>query len=744
MAKVDIVKNTETVFRIQGMDCASCARSIETGVRQLNGVQACELNFTTEKLRIVGNTSRQDVIDRVRELGYDVTDAGADDASLATGHTSTNFLYFLWQRSETRLALLGAGLILPGLIFEEILNIQHVLVNLASLAALTSAGLPVARNAWRSIRINREININVLMTIAALGAVVIGAYTEAGMVMVLFALGESLEGYTSSRARHSIRSLMQVVPNEATRLHHHGQEIHETQVKVEDLRVGDVIVVKPGERIPMDGLVRSGSSAINQASITGESKLIEKMVGSKVFASSMNGEGVLEIEITSPASDNTISRLIKMVEEAQEKRAPSQRFIDRFAKYYTPAVVILAILVATIPPLFLGQPFWNPNPDTLGWLYRGLALLVVACPCALVISTPVSIISAISNGAGRGVIIKGGAYLEMLNSIKAVALDKTGTLTTGKPNVVALRAAACEEINPSPIGNCGPCSEILALASAVERRSEHPLAHAITLKATQQGLHGKYPVAEMIQAVTGKGVVGQVNGQNVLIGSHTYFDAAIPHSQTDCRAAHNDAQDGLTPLMVGRDDRYLGTITVADTVRESSAEAMAMLKQLGLERLVMLTGDDQAVATTIAEEVGVTDIRAELLPENKVKAIRELQHDYGPVAMVGDGINDAPALATAEVGLAIGVSHNTQAMETADVILMGDNLRQLAFIFNLSRATMQTIHRNVILSIGIKAVFLILVLLGMSTMWMAVLADMGTSLLVTLNGMRLLRYKSTA
>lgn len=738
--------DSQTVFKIQGMDCAGCARSIETGVRQLEGVQSCELNFTTENLRVSGEIRRQVIIDRVRELGFDVIETDQpDDLATATGAQSLNFLRFLWQRLETRLALFGAVLILPGIVLEEIARIRHPLIDAASIAALVLAGLPIARSAWRTIRVNHEININALMTIAAIGAVVVGAYTEAGLVMVLFAVGEALEGYTTGRARDSIRSLLRVVPNQATRLLGHGNDAREARVTVDQLQIGHIVMVKPGELIPMDGRVRAGISSVNQAPITGESRLIEKSVGSQVFASSINGEGVLEIEVTRLASDNTISRLIKMVEEAQEKRAASQRFIDHFAKYYTPAVVALAVLVAIIPPLFFGQPFWNPDAATFGWFYRGLALLVVACPCALVISTPVSIISAISNAAGRGVIIKGGAYLEALQTIKAIALDKTGTLTVGKPNVVGLRSADCQELSGDLIGACTACDDVLALASAVERRSEHPLAQAIIQAAGQRGVNHKYQAADMVRAITGQGVVGQVKGQNVMIGSHTYFDTAIPHSQQVCQAATDDARQGYTPLMVEMNGHYAGTITVADTVRESSREAIALLKRAGLKRLVMLTGDNNAAAKKMAGAVGLTEVRAELLPEDKVTAVQELQREYGPVAMVGDGINDAPALATADVSIAIGAAgnQNTQALETADITLMSDNLRQLAFIFGLSRATMRTIRANVILSIGIKGVFLILVLLGMSTMWMAVLADMGTSLLVTLNGMRLLRHNAS-
>jgi Cd2+/Zn2+-exporting ATPase len=734
---------TKSTFKITGMDCPSCAKSVETGISQLAGIESCELNFTTEKLKITGQVDHQTVINRVRELGYDVADTANNEISNSA--LPVNFLQFMWQRFDTRLALFGGVLILPGLIFSEIAGVEHWLINIASVAAMLIAGYPIARSAWQSVRISHEININALMTIAAIGAVIIGAYTEAGMVIVLFALGEALEGYTASRARDSIRTLMELQPNEATRLTRHDDHTHEERVNVKKLQIGDLIVVKPGEVIPMDGTIRAGGSLINQAPITGESKLVEKTVSSLVFASSINGEGVLEIEVTHLASDNTISRLIKMVEEAQEKRAPSQRFIDQFAKYYTPAVVIMAILVATVPPVLFGQPFWNPqesNAETFGWFYRGLALLVVACPCALVISTPVSLISGISNAARRGVLIKGGAYLETLSRVQAIAFDKTGTLTTGRPNLVALRSATCESIATGPIGVCSPCNEVLALATAIERRSEHPVALAIINEATERGLLDKYPAGQMVKAIIGKGIVGEVNGQKVMVGSHTYFDATIPHPEQDCLTAETEARLGHTTLMVEMDGIYMGTITVADTVRKSSREAIAMLKRIGVKQLVMLTGDNQMVAEAIAKEVGLTDVKAELLPENKVAAVRSLQQKYGRVAMVGDGINDAPALATADVGIAIGGAGRgtTQAMETADITLMSDDLRQLAFAVSISRATMQTVYFNVFLSIAIKVVFLIIVLIGWGTMWMAVLADVGTSLLVTLNGMRLLKY----
>jgi Zn2+/Cd2+-exporting ATPase len=708
----------EYQFAIGGMDCAGCARTLESGVAKLEGVESCELNFSTERMRVRSTLDRAAIVQRVQSLGYTATDlADAPVAAPAPPPAAPGFLRFLWSRLDTRLTLLAALLVLPGVILHEILGWQARWIEALGLLAMALTIGPIAHSAWRALRFNRELNINALMSIAALGAVVIGAYVEAGLVLVLFALGEALEGYTSTRARHAIKSLMEVVPQTAVRLGETtccgGCEEH---VPVGELQVGDVIVVRPGERIPMDGTVRTGHAAVNQAPITGESRLVEKEPGAAVFAGSINGEGSLEITVSRLAQDNTIARMIRLVEDAQERRAPVQRFVDRFAKYYTPAVVLLAVLVAAVPSLFFGQPFWNPDPATFGWFYRGLALLVVACPCALVISTPVSLVSAMSAAARNGVLIKGGACLEALNRVRAVAFDKTGTLTTGRPAVIAVRAAGCDTANSRLIGHCAACDEVLALAGAVERRSEHPLAHAIMLASNQRGLD-RLPAAEGVTALVGRGVSGTIGGRSVLVGSHRYFDRAIRHAAGDCRAAQADAAAGYTPVMVSVEGDYLGTITLADTVRASSREAVAQIKALGLS-VVMLTGDEQAGAERIGAAVGVSEVQAELLPEQKVAAVEALQQRYGAVAMVGDGINDTPALATAGVGIAIGGAHggSNQAMETADVTLMSDDLRQLPFAIGLSRATMQTVWINVVLSIGIKLVFLLLVLLGIGTM----------------------------
>jgi len=755
------------------MDCANCAQTVRKGVAGLPDVDSAELNFTTGTLCVRGSAPAERVVARVRELGYDVEERapaggharsdheGHDHAAGGGGVAARGLLPYLWGRGDTRAALIAALLVLPGLIFDELLPglgvASPIFAGMAVLAMII-AGWPIARSAGRALRVNREITINLLMTIAAIGAVVIGAYTEAGLVMVLFALGEALEGYTAARARDAIRGLSALAPTEAIVLRDGG----ETRVAVADLRVGDAIVVRPGERLPMDGRVLAGASAVDQAPITGESRPVDKAAGDEVFAGSVNGQGTLEVRVTAAVEDTTISRMIRLVAEAQERRAPAQRFVDRFARVYTPAVIVVALLVAVVPPLLFDAPFLDPAPDVRGWLYRALALLVVACPCALVISTPVTLISAISNGARHGVLFKGGAYLEALSRVRAIAFDKTGTLTRGEPVVVEVVASdqlsvVSEQLSVvsdqlSVASDQRPTTNdqqlttdnrqlatdnLLALATAVERRSEHPLARAVVAAAEARGVAERYPAAAGVTANSGRGVSGQVDGRLVEIGSHAWFDANIDHLP-HCDAIRAADTRGQTTMLVSHDGDYRGYIALADAPRDDSAAALAELRQLGLSPLVMLTGDHVATATHIAAQVGLTEVRAGLLPADKVAAVEALRAEHGEVAMIGDGINDTPALAAASVGIAMGRA--AQALETADVVLLGDGLRQLPFAIRLARAAMRTVRFNVALSIAIKLVFFVLVLLGSGSMWLAVLADVGTSLLVTANGMRLLRW----
>jgi Cd2+/Zn2+-exporting ATPase len=746
-------------FTLTGMDCAACAETIARGVARLPGVAAAEVDFTTGLLRVDGDIGPEAVAARVRELGYGLVEPGQPVARTWASRLPEGgplgFVRFLLARRETTLAVVGALLILPSLLFHELFPMAGIggpWLDATALLALALAGWPIAHSAWRTLRVNHELGINALMTLAAVGAVVIGAYAEAGLVMVLFAIGEALEGYTTERARASIKTLLAVAPDEATVVRacqdcatHRGQAGYvdgpcpfcgdeELRVPVAEVRVGERLRVKPGERIALDGRVLSGASSVNQAPITGESLPVLREPSDPVFAGSVNGEGVLEVEVTHLAGDSTLSRIIHLVENAQARKAPVERFVTRFARVYTPAVVALAALVAGVPPVLWGQPFWGEQ----GWLYRALELLVVACPCALVISTPVTVLSAIASAARQGVLIKGGASLEALAATRVVAFDKTGTLTTGRPTVTRVRAIDCQVPDGrGPAPACPPCATLLGLAGALERQSEHPLAHAIVTAADQSPAPGAFGPVTGVTALPGLALTGSVGGQAVVLGSHRHFDASLPHQPEQCAEIVEAAQTGHTPILVGVAGRYRGYITVSDPVRPGSANALRALRDLGI-KTAMLSGDAQAVAKRVGAEVGVDQVQAELLPADKVAAVDALRQSVGPVAMVGDGLNDAPALASAAVGIAVGAGSG-QALETADVVLMRDDLRQVPLAVQLARQALSTLRANIGLAIGIKLAFVGLVLIGLGSMWLAVVADVGASLLVTLNGMRLLR-----
>lgn len=720
---------TQQTYNIGNMDCANCAKEVETGVRHLDGVSDVRVDFATGKMTLDGEVDFATLRQRVEALGKTIDSPTDQTYETAKRGGIRGFWDYLLRRQETRLALIGGAGILLTLLVSLVMNPQEAVTGVFYTFFMLIVLYPIARSGINTLRINREFNINLLMSIAAVGAIIIGEYLESATVIFLFAIGEALEGYTADRARDSLRSLMSLAPARAIRLRN-GEE---TSVPVEDLRVDDTILVKPGERIPMDGEVMAGSSGVNQASITGESMPVHKTERDVVYAGTINGEGALEIRVTQLAEDNTLSRIIRLVEEAQSERAPSQRLIDRFAHYYTPAVVVLALIVATLPPLLFNAPFWD-TPEGRGWLYRALAMLVIACPCALVISTPVTVISAITSAARRGVLIKGGAHLETLGRVRAVAFDKTGTLTTGSPAVTQLQTLDCEP----DLASCANCDDVLALAAAVEKRSTHPLAQAIIRAAEEREVAHQYAPAAEVQALAGRGIQGQINGKTVTVGSHRLFDDEHPHAQALCQLVEAAEASGQTAMLISDGDRVRGFIAVADQLRPDSPDVIRNLNALGLET-VMLTGDNAAVAQAVAAQAKVTSVQADLLPQDKVTAIQNLRAKHDQVAMVGDGINDTPALAAATVGVAMGGAGSAQALETADIVLMADDLTQLPFAIRLSRLARRIIQQNVALSLGLKAVFLLLALGGGVSLWAAVFADVGMALIVTLNGMRPLR-----
>lgn len=581
-------------------------------------------------------------------------------------------------------------------------------------AAAALLGLiPIASRAWRAARAGAPFSIEMLMTIAAVGAVVIGAAQEAAAVVLLFLIGELLEGLAAGKARAGIRSLAALTPKTAM-LEVDGKVI---EVAADSLAVGATILVRPGDRIPADGVVTSGDSAADESAITGESAPVVKAAGSVVFAGTINADGALRVRVTAAAADNTIARIVKRVEEAQESKAPTERLINRFSRYYTPAVVAAAALAATVPPLAFGAS-WEE------WIYKGLALLLIGCPCALVISTPAAIAAGLSAGARRGLLLKGGDVLERLGDVDAVAFDKTGTLTKGRLQVVDL------------LGFAAPVEEVLRLAAAVETGSSHPLARAILDRAAADGL--TIPAADGLKASPGRGVAGMVNGTALFLGSPQAVNAqtALSAGQQAAIAALHEA--GKTVAVLTADGVVIGALGLSDQPRDDAAEGLAALRQAGVATL-MLTGDNRRAAAAVGERLGI-EVRAELLPEDKLEIIRDLQGRGKVVAKVGDGVNDAPALAAADVGVAMGGGTDV-ALETADAASLHARVGDVWRMIRLSKATMATIRRNIAIALGLKAAFFVTTLIGVTGLWPAILADTGATVLVTANSLRLLRYR---
>ncbi|MFE7064169.1 heavy metal translocating P-type ATPase [Sutcliffiella sp. NPDC057660] len=707
-------------YRVQGFTCANCAGKFEKNVKQLPGVEDAKVNFGASKIAVYGNATIEELEKAGAFENLKVTpEKSTRQASQKVKEDTTEDKVPFYKKHST---LLYASLLIAfGYLSSYVNGEENIVTTLLFLASMFIGGLSLFKVGLQNL-LRFEFDMKTLMTVAVIGGAIIGEWAEVAIVVILFAISEALERFSMDRARQSIRSLMDIAPKEAL-VRRNGQEI---MIHVDDIAVGDIMIVKPGQKIAMDGVVVSGYSAVNQAAITGESVPIEKTVDDEVFAGTLNEEGLLEVKITKLVEDTTISKIIHLVEEAQGERAPSQAFVDKFAKYYTPIIMIIAALVAIVPPLFFDLS-WET------WIYQGLAVLVVGCPCALVISTPISIVSAIGNAAKKGVLVKGGVYLEEIGALKAIAFDKTGTLTKGVPAVTDYNVLN-KQINEK---------ELLSIITALEYRSQHPLASAIMKKAEEENITYSDVQVEDFSSITGKGIKGIVNGTTYYIGSPKLFKELLTADfDKDLEQNVTTLQNqGKTAMIIGTEKEILGVIAVADEVRESSKEIIQKLHQLGIKKTIMLTGDNKGTANAIGGQVGVSDIEAELMPQDKLDFIKQLRSEYGNVAMVGDGVNDAPALAASTVGIAMGGAGTDTALETADVALMGDDLRKLPFTVKLSRKTLNIIKANITFAIVIKFIALLLVIPGWLTLWIAILSDMGATLLVALNGLRLMRVK---
>lgn len=702
-------KMTEKTYRIEGLSCTNCAGKFEKNVKQLPGVTSATVNFGASKISVEGQTTIEELEEAGAFENLIIRDDQENDEQV---RSKESFI-------KRNIALIiSLGFILVAVISQLSLGEDHLLTKALYILAIIIGGFDLFKEGFSDL-IKLDFSMESLMTIAIIGAAFIGEWAEGSIVVILFAISEALERFSMDKARQSIRSLMDIAPKEALIRRNNVEQL----VSVDKIDIDDIMIIKPRQKIAMDGLVINGHSSVNQAAITGESVPVEKQLDDEVFAGTLNEEGVLEVKVTKKVTDTTIAKIIHLVEEAQGERAPAQAFVDKFAKYYTPFIIIMALLIVVVPPLFFGGD-WNK------WLYQGLSILVVGCPCSLVISTPVSIVSAIGNAAKNGVLVKGGVYLEEIGHLRAIAFDKTGTLTKGKPVVTDFIATSSEtDIN------------YLSIISSLESLSQHPLASAILNEADKTNVDYKSIQIEDFQSITGKGLTGIHQNIRYYIGSPKLFSASVIE-ETAVKVQYRQFQEqGKTAMYFGTDEQILGVIAVADEVRDSSAAVISELHKLSIEHTIMLTGDNTKTAESIGKQLGVTEIKGDLMPQEKLDSIKALRTTYNKVAMVGDGINDAPALAASTVGIVMGGAGTDTALETADVALMGDDLQKLPFIVRLSRQTLKVIKQNITFSLGIKLLALLLVIPGWLTLWIAIVADMGATLLVTLNGLRLMKVK---
>lgn len=702
--------NIQTTLRVAGMDCGEEVTAVKRALKPLPDIREVRVNLMAGKVTVWhgGSVSSKRLIEAIGTEGLKASEEKKDAGNQGSG-----------QRERLLTVAISAGLAGLGLALEWAdVGWPHLRIALFA-SAIIAGGWFIFPKALRAAR-RLSPDMNLLMTVAVIGAALIGEWSEAAAVTFLFGLSEYLEAASLARARRAIQSLMELSP--AVALLRRGDTFLE--VLVEEVSVGDIVAVKSSQRVPLDGEVTNGASSVNQAPITGESMPVEKTLGDTVFAGTINGEGSLEVRVTKGYADTTLARIIHLVEEAQSQKASSQRFVDVFARYYTPVVMALALVICVIPPLLLGGT-WGV------WFYRALVLLVIACPCALVISTPVSIVSGLAAMARRGVLIKGGAFLETVGKLRALAVDKTGTITEGHPSVRQVIAIGSDE------------SEILRVAAAIDTHSEHPLAKAIAAHAVRSGI--RFPRSEQYQARTGRGAEGRLDGATYFVGNHRFaHDLGVCTPEIE-RTLGEIEQQGQSVVVVGRKSEgttpggVLGILAVGDSIRPGAAAALKALHAAGITQVVMLSGDNQRTADAIARQAGIDQAHGDLLPDDKIARVRDLVTQYRYVGMIGDGVNDAPAMAAASVGIAMGGIGTDTAIETADMVLMQDDLAQVAEAVHLGRRTVRVIQFNIAFALALKAVFLLLAVVGYTSLWLAIAADMGATLLVVANALRLLR-----
>ncbi len=700
------MKPPRKTYVVSGVCCATEEGVLRKRLDTAVGSHCYTFSLLTADLRVDAAVPESTVLRELRRAGF----AGRPRRNI---HPETPFR----ERHAYSLVTLGAALLTGGGMLADLLGSSAIVWRGLLLGAVLLGGWRIAAKAAASLR-NRALDMNVLMTLAVLGALAIDRWSEGAVVIVLFALALMLEQYSLSRTRRAVLSLVSLAPQQASVVRHGVEET----IPAAGVVPGDTVIIRPGERIPIDGVVTEGHSFVDQATITGESTPVGKLPGAGVYGGTLNGEGALHVRATKHFEETALAHIIHLIEQAEQQRAPVQMFIDRFAAVYTPAVLGLAVFVALVPPLVTAASFEL-------WLYRALVLLVIACPCALVISTPVTLVSALTNGARRGMLIKGGKHLEQLSRVRAVAFDKTGTLTEGRLRVSDVL----------PLQGISR-AVVLQIAGVLEQRSEHPLAEALLEKVAEDGVRFDSLRIQNFRTLPGRGVVAEVDGVRYYLGSCDLCREQSHCSPETEQAIARFAAEGKTTTVLCSDGAALGVITFRDRLRPSSRSMIQELKRMGVERTVVLSGDHDAAAGLMAREAGVDEWMAHLLPQQKVTAVEDLKKRYGGVAMVGDGINDAPALSAASVGIAMGIAGSDTALETADVVLMSDDLGKLPHLLGLSKAAMRIIRTNIILALVIKGVFLLLSVTGGATLWMAILSDDGAALAVILNGLRMLTF----